>query len=215
MKYRKLQNIKCDENGIPLLIQETIIRGHLGVMFIEITFYNGIKTEITVETFNDISDTTIKGKMLGQSLTDDMILDVEQICRDFEIVERACEEYKWLQSHEDGNYIDSFNTIDIDVLRKKEHNRLKDEQLKNEIDQLMESFLPGQEYDIDIDQKQRYIIKIPKAKSIIAKAKDLEELQSSLIDYINIKSLSPVEYLTKLLGETLVEKYQGNNTWTQ
>lgn len=204
MRYKKLKNLKCDSNGTPLLLQYYSTHYGFAGVYIDITFFNGLTNRILAESFHDVYNEDLAG-VDAEKATEKL----EQLCIDFGIVSEACEQYAWLEQFENGKYLDSSNPVDITYLQRLEALRLKEEELKGKIDKDIKRFMSDVEYRIESDSKQEYIIVLPHRNKIIATGKTLEDLHSSLLKYINLKSLSPSEYLTKIAGEMVEKEYKG------
>lgn len=80
--------------------------------------------------------------------------------------------------------------------------RLKEEELKSVICKDLENFT-DEVYHINTDIGGYYSIINVNSKKVIATGKTLEELHFSLHEYMRLKNLTPIEYLTLVTGEAL------------
>jgi hypothetical protein len=197
MKYKKLTRVKCDDDGIPSLIQSVnITNGAYGCKEVEITFFNGIMLSISHESILDWSGNKFD---ISREI-------IEKICNDFNIFEDVFEGYKWLSNYKDGKFLEETNPISISVLKRKEREEIEKNELIDKINNKIKEFY-GSNYKFEIEKENfgKYTI-INQENKIIALGEDYESLYESVLEYINLKSLTPVEYLTKLIGEKILEK---------
>jgi len=197
MKYKKLTKVKCDDDGIPSLIQSVNIQnGAYGCKEVEITFFNGIILSISYESILDWSGNKID---ISREI-------VEKLCNDLNIFENVFEGYKWLSNYKDGKFLEETNPISISALKRKESEEIEKNELIDKIDKKIKEFYDSNhKYEIEKENFGKYAI-VNQEKKIIALGEDYGDLYESLLEYINLKSLTPVEYLTKLIGEKILEK---------
>lgn len=85
MLYKKLDNIKCDNDGVPLLIQDYYIENRWSGKILNITFFNGIREVISLESIRESI-----GESIGEEKLDG---GLERLCTDWGIITDACDAY--------------------------------------------------------------------------------------------------------------------------